>query len=597
MSRLWAFLALPIVLVTASPLNKRWDDFEVKHAWSDIPQGWVIHSDAPADHLLEMRIGLKQHKFDSLVDELYQVSDPRHERYGAHLSKEDVERLVAPHKDSVSEVEEWLSLHGIELDTIQRSPAGDWLSISVPVETAERMLDTKYSVFHNPSSDSYVVRTTSYSLPRPVYQHIGVVVPTTYFGTMRRMKATSFLQPDRETISKEDAIAQLSAISPGNLATVPSSCSRTITPACLRALYNTVNYTPTQTDVNKLGVAGYLEEFANDADLQTFFKSFRTDAVGTTFQHVQVNGGENNQNDPGVEANLDIQYTEGVSFPTPNIYYSTGGSPPFDPDTNTPTNTNEPYLDWLNFILDLSDSDLPQTFTTSYGDDEQTVPFDYAQSVCQLFAQLGARGSSILFSSGDDGVGAGDCTTNDGTSTVRFQPNFPASCPFVTTVGGTTSVNPEVAVSFSGGGFSNYFARPSYQDDTVSSFLTSIGSQNSGLFNTSGRAYPDVAAQGTGFQVVIGGRTASVGGTSASSPTFAAVVSLLNDFRFSQGKSSLGFLNPLLYSTGTAGFNDITSGSNPGCGTNGFSAKAGWDPVTGWGTPDFVKLQSIVADA
>ena len=109
----------------------------------------------------------------------------------------------------VSEVEEWLSLHGIELDTIQRSPAGDWLSISVPVETAERMLDTKYSVFHNPSSDSYVVRTTSYSLPRPVYQHIGVVVPTTYFGTMRRMKATSFLQPDRETISKEDAIAQL----------------------------------------------------------------------------------------------------------------------------------------------------------------------------------------------------------------------------------------------------------------------------------------------------------------------------------------------------------------------------------------------------
>lgn len=168
----------------------------------------------------------------------------------------------------VSEVEEWLSLHGIELDTIQRSPAGDWLSISVPVETAERMLDTKYSVFHNPSSDSYVVRTTSYSLPRPVYQHIGVVVPTTYFGTMRRMKATSFLQPDRETISKEDAIAQLSAISPGNLATVPSSCSRTITPACLRALYNTVNYTPTQTDVNKLGVAGYLEEFANDADLQ-----------------------------------------------------------------------------------------------------------------------------------------------------------------------------------------------------------------------------------------------------------------------------------------------------------------------------------------
>ena len=63
---------------------------------------------------------------------------------------------------------------------------------------------------------------------------------------------------------------------------------------------------------------------------------------------------------PGVlQANLDIQYTEGISFPTPNIYYSTGGSPPFNPDDNTPTNTNEPYLDWLNFIL--AQDTIPQT--------------------------------------------------------------------------------------------------------------------------------------------------------------------------------------------------------------------------------------------
>ncbi len=62
--------------------------------------------------------------------------------------------------------------------------------------------------------------------------------------------------------------------------------------------------------------------------------------------------------------------------------------------------------------------------------------------------------------------------------------------------------------------------------------------------------------------------------------TFAGVIALLNDFRLSQGKASLGFLNPLIYSTGVPGFNDITSGSNPGCGTNGFTAGAGWDPVS-----------------
>lgn len=78
--------------------------------------------------------------------------------------------------------------------------------------------------------------------------------------------------------------------------------------------------------------------------LKTFFQRFLPEAVGQTFTHVQVNGGGNNQSDPGVEANLDIQYTEGLTQPTPNIYFSTGGSPPFIPDDNTPTNTNEPYL-------------------------------------------------------------------------------------------------------------------------------------------------------------------------------------------------------------------------------------------------------------
>jgi tripeptidyl-peptidase-1 len=61
---------------------------------------------------------------------------------------------------------------------------------------------------------------------------------------------------------------------------------------------------------------------------------------------------------------------------------------------------------------------------------------------------------------------------------------------------------------------------------------------------------------------------------------------------FQAGKSPLGFLNPWLYSTAASALNDITSGSNPGCNTNGFPAKAGWDPVTGLGTPNFTKLKA-----
>ncbi|TFK39451.1 peptidase S8/S53 domain-containing protein [Crucibulum laeve] len=576
-------------LCAAKPLTKRWDDLAEKHSWVEIPKGWELHSEAPSDHIFELRIGLKQDKIDDLIATLMETSDPFHERYGQHLSKEEAEAFVAPHPDSVDAVESWFEHHRISTsDIAHRTGAGDFVTLRISVAQAERMLGTKYNVYHHPVSGQRVVRTLSYSLPRELHSHIDVVSPTTYFGTIRSMRATSFLQPNIKPIEVIASKTDSTAIS----AAVPASCGTTITPACLRALYNTTSYVPKATTVNKLGVAGYLEEFANRADLQTFFNRFRTDAVGSSFSTVTVNGGLDDQTDPGVEANLDIQYTTGISFPTPNIYYSTGGSPPFTPDSQTTTNTNEPYLDWVNFIL--AQSSIPQVITTSYGDDEQTVPRDYATSVCNLFAQLGSRGTTLFFSSGDEGVGGGDCLTNDGKNSKVFQPAFPASCPFVTAVGGTTKVNPEVAVSFSGGGFSRYFATPSYQTTAVNTFVTGLGTKFNGLFNKTGRAYPDVSAQGNGFQVVIGGRTSSVGGTSASSPTVAAVFSLLNDFRLSSGKTSLGFINPLIYSTAATGFNDITSGSNPGCGTTGFTAGKGWDPVTGLGTPDFLRLQKLV---
>ena len=114
----------------------------------------------------------------------------------------------------------------------------------------------------------------------------------------------------------------------------------------------------------------------------------------------------------------------------------------------------------------------------------------------------------------------------------------------------------------------------------MSGYLAALGGQYAGRFNASGRGYPDVSAQGTTFAIVANGQFLAVDGTSASSPTFASIVALVNDHRLNAGKSSLGFLNPLLYSpTAAPIFNDITAGSNPGCGTQGFPTKLGWDPV------------------
>jgi tripeptidyl-peptidase-1 len=73
----------------------------------------------------------------------------------------------------------------------------------------------------------------------------------------------------------------------------------------------------------------------------------------------------------------------------------------FGPVLTSSQSSNEPYIDLLTYLLKLPDHELPQTLSTSYGEDEQSVPRAYAQKICQLFGQLGARGVSVLFSSGE----------------------------------------------------------------------------------------------------------------------------------------------------------------------------------------------------
>ena len=223
-----------------------------------------------------------------------------------------------------------------------------------------------------------------------------------------------------------------------------------------------------------------------------------------------------------------------------------------------------------------------------------------------MFGELGLRGVSIIFSSGDSGVGDG-CVSNDGQNRTTFQPKFPAACPWVTAVGGTTGINPERAIDFSGGGFSNLYKRPPWQAHAVRTYLDRLGSPT-GLFNRTGRGFPDVAGQAAGYLVYDRGTPKSTSGTSASAPVFAALVALLNDARFAKGLPALGWLNPWLYQTAAGAFNDITSGRSIGCAglsgsgmpdgspivpDAGFNATEGWDAVTGLGTPDFGKLLEL----
>jgi tripeptidyl-peptidase-1 len=148
---------------------------------------------------------------------------------------------------------------------------------------------------------------------------------------------------------------------------------------------------------------------------------------------------------------------------------------------------------------------------------------------------------------------------------------------------------------YSGGGFSNVFSLPTYQASAVSKYFAEHKpSYGPDRYNTSqqSRGIPDVSANGVNYVVAVDGSFSYVYGTSASAPTFGSIMTLVNSARFYAGKGPIGFINPVIYANPSM-FNDITEGGNMGCGTPGFQAVSGWDPVTGLGTPNFPRMLKV----
>merc|ERR1719263_2157785 len=248
-------------------------------------------------------------------------------------------------------------------------------------------------------------------------------------------------------------------------------------------------------------------------------------------------------------------------------------------------------MKWLSAVSSTPDNEVPLVFSTSYGEDENSWSLEAATRLNTEFQKAGARGISLLYASGDEGA---NCKGG------KYVPEGPGSSPYVTAAGGTKpkylfpSPGAEAAVGLSSGGFSGYWAQPSWQKAAVKKYLNQTGlPAKSKGYNIAGRAYPDISAQAVNYCVTPFG--CGVAGTSCATPTASAIFSLLNDLRLQKGKSTLGFLNPFIYHHGDAFF-DVIEGSGSGCGfeQEGWPAKEGWDAVTGMGTPNYAKLAKIV---
>lgn len=153
-----------------------------------------------------------------------------------------------------------------------------------------------------------------------------------------------------------------------------------------------------------------------------------------------------------------------------------------------------------------------------------------------------------------------------------------------------------VAWSASGGGFSWRYPRPQYQEQAVETYFTRVHLPPLTAFNSSNRAYPDVAALAANVPVVFAGSLTPAAGTSCSAPEFTALITLLNDKRMNSGLNPLGFILPALYklsnnpSIYSEMFYDMSTGNSDCDGNNvccnqgtGFDAAVGWDVTTGLG--------------
>ncbi|KAK4547340.1 hypothetical protein LTR36_000996 [Oleoguttula mirabilis] len=461
-----------------------------------------------------------------------------------------------------------------------------------------------------------------------------------------------------------------------NAATNLSTCDVTITPACVAALYQIPTGQLAHPN-NSLGIFEAELQFWDQADLNSFFTNFTQNIANDTHPVSRlIDGGVAETNytyEAGGEALLDLELAYPIVYPQTITVWNVD-------DLNYQLLANDTYTWGFNTLLDAIDGsycnytaygetgnaegidptypDLvaplgyngtlqcgvykpTNVISLSYGGQEADVPIAYQKRQCNEYLKLGLQGISFLFASGDAGVGSYPAPAGiDGPTGCLgakgdiFNPTWPNTCPYITNVGATkvypgkTVYDPESAVydpaghpytqNFSsGGGFSNVYPIPDYQQSAVATFfadhnpsyphysalaanasnpvhpnITLLSGATGGIYNRIGRGVPDVAAVGDNIAVYSGGVFKLNGGTSASTPIFAAIINRINEERLAVGKSTLGFLNPTLYAHPEI-LNDITNGTNPGCGTLGFSAVKGWDPVTGLGTPNYPKMLEL----
>jgi len=362
-----------------------------------------------------------------------------------------------------------------------------------------------------------------------------------------------------------------------------------VTPAVLVDFYGVRgNGTGVRQSVFETDVEDY-----SPSDLATFEDTFSLPRSVVTDVGGHVGDGIcESDADACAESNLDVQYVTALApgALTTYWYVEEGDLDPF-----------------TAYAVQLDGAEVtPLVNSISYGSFESENAPEAMDAFDRAAIKLGLEGASVFVSSGDDGAP----NAIGSVAECAYNPSYPATSPFVTAVGATykadwadgareTVCQSDVddAVITSGGGFSIYQDAPPYARSAQGAYLDATNATAG--YNARGRGYPDVSLAGYGYEMVIGGDLYTVSGTSASSPSVAAMATLVNALRLRAGAPPVGFLNPTLYADPTFA-NDVVEGdtrcvaNNEFCCAEGFDAAAGWDPATGLGSVDYPRFEALL---
>jgi kumamolisin len=517
-------------------------------------------------------------QLDRQIEEMYRAGSPTYHQF---ITPKDFLAHYAPTAAQVQKEKDFLESKGISVQDVSANNV--LINATGTVAALNAAFKTEIHQFVR-AKDGKAFYAPAQELQAPVNSRIAAVIG---------MSNTAEMHPFYK-MRKDDALDK-KASHPKEEGNAPGAYGG-LTPADIRTAY----HIPANLDGSGQTLALFELDGYKAANITAYEKQFNLPATPLT--NVLV-GGFNGKPTTGeasgeVEVELDIELMVGLAPKAKQILVYEGA---VDVTTNDPVVLGQAFI---NVYSKIASDNLANIISSSWGFAEDQHAAASMQAENTIFKQMVAQGQTFFTASGDSGA------EQDG-STISI--NDPASQPYVVAVGGTkmlidssgnwkseTTWN-EIPVQegAGGGGVSTVWTIPSYQVG-----VSTADTQ----FSTTKRNMPDVSLNSdpeTGYGVYATAFVPSsqanpsvgtmktvwspVGGTSAATPLWAAYNALVNQNRAAKNLSPTGFMNPLLYaigksSKGATDFHDIADKSNNGDAAGSFTAYAGYDNATGWGS-------------